>query len=77
MATNFSTIGGVVTRGETYTKLLHHLQEARDMASTMAHLHNTEDGAQDRLVAKGWLGIAELIKRMEHQITQLAMRKLQ
>jgi hypothetical protein len=31
----------------------------------------------DKLVAKGWLGVHELIMRMKAQITKLAMNKFQ
>lgn len=74
---NLPTIGGVVTRGEVFSKLLHHLDETQDMCATMAHLHRTEDTEQDRLLAHGWLGMAELIKRMRFQIVELAKRRMQ
>lgn len=74
---NIPTIGGRPSRGETFTKLLHHLREAQDMAAVMSHLSNTEDGSGDRLHAQGWLAIEELIKRMVKQITELAMKGIQ
>jgi hypothetical protein len=43
----------------------------------MAHLHNTEGNDMDKILAKGWLGIQELLKKFAHQVTQLAMNKLQ
>jgi hypothetical protein len=67
----------VPTRGETYSKLLHHIREAQDQAAMMAHLHNTEGNDMDKILAKGWLGIQELLKKFAHQVTQLAMNKLQ
>ncbi len=70
------TIGGVATRSESYTKLLHHLIECQELCAVMAHLHNTEDNNMDKLLAKGWLGMSELFKRMQHQVTELAMGKL-
>lgn len=74
--TNFSTIGGQVTRGETYSKLLHHLSEAEDCMQVMGHLHQTEDTDKDRLLAHGWRGMAELIQRLRTQITKLAMGQI-
>ena len=71
------TVGGIATRGETFSKLLHHLDEARECASVMAHLHNTEGNDADKLLARGWLGIAELLKRFRHQVTEMAKRGLQ
>lgn len=78
MPTNFSTKGGMVTRGETYAKLLWHLREAQDQCYVMAHLHNTETGNDmDKLLAKGWLGMGELMKMQIYQVTELAKSKLQ
>jgi hypothetical protein len=73
----YETIRGQVTRGETFAKLNECLIECQELAAVMAHLHNTEDGRKDRLVAQGWLGIAELLKRMQTQVIKLAMSKLQ
>ena len=77
MSSKYSTTGGTVTRGDAFTKLLWHLREAADQAAVLSHLHNTEDSAMDKLVAKGWLGIHELILRMVAQITKLAANKFQ
>lgn len=71
------TIGGVVTRGEVYMKMLDHLRQVQDLTATMAHLHNTENNDMDKLLAKGWLGMTELFKQVEHRVTSLAMNKLQ
>ena len=73
----YSTIGGQVTRGETFAKLIHHINEAADQAATLSHLHNTETSQMDALSDKGWLGIHELLLRMRHQITELAKNKFQ
>jgi len=67
VVTNFSTKGGLVTRSETFTKLLHHLDETRDCCAVMAHLHKTEDTNKDRVLAMGWLAVAELMKRMRRR----------
>lgn len=73
----YETLGGHVTRGEAFSKLLHHLSEAADQAALLGHLHNTEESEMDRLLAKGWLGVHELILRMRTQITKLAANKFQ
>ena len=73
----YSTIGGQVTRGEAFSKLIHHINEAADQAATLSHLHNTETSEMDKLSAKGWLRIHELLLRMRHQITELAKNKFQ
>ena len=77
MSEGIPTIGGVATRGETFTKLLHHIRESQELAAVMAHLHQTEDNHMDKLLAKGWLGISELFARTATQVTKLAMGRLQ
>jgi len=76
VVTNFSTKGGLVTRSETFVKLLHHLDEARDCAAVIAHLHKTEDTAKDNVLAMGWLAVAELMKRTRDKVVELAQGKL-
>ena len=71
------TVGSQATRGETFANLLHHLDEARECCAVMAHLHNTEDSGVDALLAKCWLGIAELLLKMRAQVTKLAMKRMQ
>jgi len=76
VVTNFSTKGGLVTRSETFTKLLHHLDEARDCCAVIAHIHKTEDTNKDNVLAMGWLAVAELMKRMREKVVELAQGKL-
>lgn len=73
----YSTTAGVPTRGDAFTKLIYHLNEAADQAALLSHLHSTEDSEMDKLTAKGWLGIHELLLRTRAQITKLAMNKFQ
>lgn len=73
----YSTIGGVPTKGEAFAKLLHHLREAQSQAALLGHLHKAEDTAGDDLRAQGWLGISELIGRQCFGITELAKRGFQ
>lgn len=76
MSEPIPTIGGVPSRSEVYLKLIHHIDEAQSLCAIMAHLHNTEDNSMDRLLAKGWLGMSELFRKIRHQITELASNKL-
>jgi hypothetical protein len=73
----YETIGGQVTRGETYAKIDHHLAEVEDLCAVMAHLHNTEGNHMDQLLAKGWLGTSGMFKKIRSQVQALAMGKLQ
>lgn len=77
MSEAFSTIGGIPTRDEAYRKLMHHLSEARNQCLIIGHLHKTEDGEMDRLLAKGWFGIEEMLAMIQEQIRQIAMRRAQ
>lgn len=67
----------IPTRGETYMVLLEHLIKAQEACAMMAHLHNTEDNHMDKLLAKGWLGVSEMLKKTQHVITQMAQGRLQ
>jgi hypothetical protein len=71
------TVGGQVTRGEVYLKLLDHVRECQDCAALMSHLHNTEGNDVDKVLAKGWLAMHEMFKLTAHQITLLASNKMQ
>lgn len=66
----------VPTHGEAFSKLLHHLDECQNQAAIMCHLHQTEDAAKDKLLARGWLAIAEQFKRMRHVVTLMAQGRL-
>lgn len=77
MAEMFSTIGGVATKDEAYRKLVHHLEEAQNQALVIGHFHNTEDSNMDKLLAKGWYGVGEMIEVMRRQVQEIAMRKMQ
>ncbi len=71
------TIGGIPTRGEAYSRLMHHLRECQEQAAILAHLHNTESNDMDKLLAKGWLGITEMMKMIQDKVTKMAMRRMQ
>lgn len=71
----YETFGGHVTRGEAYSRLMHHLSEAADQAAVLSHLHNTEDSQMDGLMAKGWLGVHEMLMMVRAKIRELAANK--
>lgn len=72
----YETLGGHVTRGETYSKIIFLLDELRDQCLIMGHLHKTEDSNMDPLLAKGWYGIEEMLRMFRAQIVELAQGKL-
>lgn len=72
-----STFAGIATRGETYSKFMHHLGECQELAAVMAHLHNTETTHKDIAMARGWLTVSEMFKQMRGKIISLASGNLQ
>lgn len=73
----YETVAGVVTRGETFAKLIETLTEAQELCYVLAHLHATEDGHNDALLAQGWRATGEMMKLTKHNITKMAMNKRQ
>lgn len=71
----YETIGGTVTQGEAYAKLLSLLRDAQDQALVLAHLHRANDSNDIR--SSGWRGVGELLDRLCGQITKLATSGLQ
>ena len=61
------------TTGEQFSQLIEHLRKAQENACMIAHLTRDED----KLHAQGWLGVSELLRRTQIQITKLATRRMQ
>lgn len=72
----YETIGGRPTPGITYMKLINNLREAQDACAMLSHLSNTETGIKDIALAKGWLAIAEMLRRMQAKVTEMAQGRL-
>jgi hypothetical protein len=72
----YETVGGNPSRGDTFAKIIDLIDQIIDQCAVMAHLHNTEGNDMDKLLAKGWLAMTELFRRMRYQIIQLATNKL-
>lgn len=73
----YSTIGGIATKDEAYRLLMHHISEARNQCLVISHLLRTEDDNRSRLLAKGWVGVEEMLTMMQEQIRQIAMTRIQ
>ena len=73
----YETLAGHVTRGETFSKLLYHLDELTDQAAVMAHLHNTEDSAKDAALSNGWRAIVAAMQLMRRTIINLSKGSVQ
>lgn len=72
----YETIGGRPTPGITYLKLLNNLREAQEACAVLSHLSSTESGIKDIALAKGWLLIAEMLRKMQHKVTEMAQGRL-
>lgn len=73
----YETFAGLPTHGLIYAQLNEKLIECQELCAMNAHLFNTEDDSMSKLLAKGWLGMAELFKMTQYKITELAKNKLQ
>lgn len=67
----------VPTRGETYSKLMWHLEQAQEQAAMLKHLHAAEGTGPDIVLAQGWMNVSEGLKRMQYNVMQFAKRGLQ
>lgn len=61
------------TEGEEFAKLIEHLRKAQEAAAMIAHLSNDKS----KIVSRGWLAVEEHFKKLQHTITQMAVRKMQ
>ncbi len=77
MAIFDTTVAGIPSRGIIYAKIMDLLRDLEESYALMAHLHNTESNEMDTLLAHGWLGMSELVKKQQIAVTALGMRKLQ
>jgi len=77
MTSKYNTTAGVPTRGDAFSKLLWHLNEAADQAAVISHLHATEGSQMENLMAKGWLGVHEMLLMIRAKITEMAKNKFQ
>lgn len=74
---HYETLAGRPTKGLVFAQLIEQLRLAQEAAALLGHLHNTEDNQMDKILAHGWLGISELLKRLTHRVTEMAKGSLQ
>jgi len=74
--THYETVGGRPTPGITYMKLINNLREAQEACAMLSHLAHTEAGIKDIALAKGWLVVAEMLRKMQHRVTEMAQGHL-
>lgn len=73
----YATTAGIPTRGDAYSKLIYHLEEAADQAAVLSHIHNTEDVPVDKLYAASWLKVHEGLLTFRNNVINLAKNKSQ
>lgn len=66
----------IPTKSEEYSKLIEYLRKAQESCAMLAHLNNADGDKMGGLLATGWLGISEILKKIIHEVTQLAMGRL-
>lgn len=69
---HYETTAGYVTRAETFAKLLALIKEAEDCCYVISHLHRTETGKREELMATGWRAVGQMLDQVHHQIIQFA-----
>lgn len=62
----------IPTRGEKIAELTEHLRKAQECAAMIGHLHGMQDTKMDTTLQHGWLGISELLKKINHNVALLA-----
>lgn len=64
----------VPTEGECYSRLIEHIRKAQEESAMLGHLANANDHGPK---GRAWLSVSELFKQVEHNVTQIAMGRLQ
>jgi hypothetical protein len=72
----WETAAGLPSHSLIYSQIHEKLIEIQELCAMNAHLYNTEDGPIASLLAKGWLGMSDLFKMMQHRIIELAKAKM-
>lgn len=73
----YQTIGGQVTAGETFVKVIDLLDQLMDQLAMMAHVTRAQGSKKDAALADGWLALVEMFKRVRFQVTKLAEGRMQ
>ena len=69
---------GVPTSGEVFAKLIEDIAHAQEGCAMMGHLVKADaSNAKQRALADGWIALSELMRRVNHQVIEMAKSKLQ
>lgn len=59
------------TRAEVYAQLTEYLRKAEEAAATLAHLTNEDGKPSSKVLAIGWLNVAEGMKKVRFVVIEL------
>jgi hypothetical protein len=77
VAEKYETIAGLPTVGLTYARLHERLIGCQEDCAMISHLVRAEgSGSKNAALADGWHALSEMFKRVEHQVTMLATKRL-
>lgn len=63
----------VPTKGECFSRLIEYLRKAQEESATLAHLSAAQD---EKRRSRGWLTVSQLLKQVQHNVTDLATKGL-
>ncbi len=66
----YETRGGNVSEADTFAQLLEYLRLAEEACYVIGHLRKAND---DSLTGQGWLGVGEMLKLTQVNVTKLAV----
>lgn len=68
----------VPTNGEVFAKLIEDIAHTQEGMAMMGHLVKADaSNHKQRALADGWIALSELMKRVNHQVIEMAKSKLQ
>lgn len=74
---HWETVGGQVTQGINFAKMLDLLRELQEVMAVQGHLVKMQgSGDRDNALAAGWLVCAENIRMIERFVIQMAQGKI-
>ena len=72
----YQTSSGLPTRGLVFAELIEAMRQVETCCALLAHIHQTEASAKDKVLAMAWLSIAELMRKLVIKVTALGQGQL-
>lgn len=70
----WETQAGLPSEGLLYSQITEKIRELIELLNMMGHIKKAND---NELIGSGFLGIAEVMEKILHQVTKLAQGRLQ